>query len=190
MDTLSGLWQKAWLTQRPDAVTSLHFSSSVRVQRPIEIKCYIYLFVCLLIWFDSLKRLVRDLNAYRRIILKWNEENKSMEQSHSWEFTSRLAAENVSAFCGSRRFVIAFARACHCLEWVDYCPHQSHAVLVPFPYFENIKVGLCDHRAVCDCVSACLCIPPRPVNFRMPEPIYINLYMYIMAPEPISARTS
>jgi hypothetical protein len=38
------------------------------------------------------------------------------------------------------------------------------------PYFENIKVGLCDHHTVCESVS---------------EPIFMKLGMYIMAPEPI-----
>jgi hypothetical protein len=33
-------------------------------------------------------------------------------------------------------------------------------------------------------LSACLCIPH--INFWMPEPIFIKLGMYIMAPEPIS----
>jgi hypothetical protein len=33
-------------------------------------------------------------------------------------------------------------------------------------------------------VSLCLCIPP--INFRMPEPMFIKLGIYILAPEPIS----
>jgi hypothetical protein len=50
----------------------------------------------------------------------------------------------------------------------------------------KIKVGCCDRHAVClcICVSACLCIPP--INFWMPELIFINLGTYTTAPEPIS----
>jgi hypothetical protein len=33
-------------------------------------------------------------------------------------------------------------------------------------------------------LSVCLCIPS--INFRMPEPIFMKLDMYIVAPEPIS----
>jgi hypothetical protein len=50
--------------------------------------------------------------------------------------------------------------------------------LVYFPYFEKIKVGLCDHHAA----SVSL-----PINFQMPEPIFKKLGMYIMTPEPTSA---
>jgi hypothetical protein len=32
-------------------------------------------------------------------------------------------------------------------------------------------------------LSVCRCIPPN--NFWLPEPIFMNLGMYIMAPEPI-----
>jgi hypothetical protein len=31
----------------------------------------------------------------------------------------------------------------------------------------------------------CLCIPPPPINFWMPEPIFMKLGVYIMTPEPI-----
>jgi hypothetical protein len=32
----------------------------------------------------------------------------------------------------------------------------------------------------------CLCVcEPAPTNFRMPEPIFVKLGMYVMAPEPI-----
>jgi hypothetical protein len=48
-----------------------------------------------------------------------------------------------------------------------------------FPYFENINVRLCDLHAVC------LPVYP-PVNFWMPEPVFMKLRMYVMAPEPIS----
>jgi hypothetical protein len=33
-------------------------------------------------------------------------------------------------------------------------------------------------------LSVCLCNPP--IHFRMPEPIFMKLGMYVMAPEPIS----
>jgi hypothetical protein len=52
--------------------------------------------------------------------------------------------------------------------------------LVYFPYFEKMKVGLCDLNAVCVSVN------PPPINFWNPEPIYMKLGMYIMAPMPIS----
>jgi hypothetical protein len=44
-------------------------------------------------------------------------------------------------------------------------------------YFEKMKVGLCDSRAVC---------VPLLVKFLMADPIFMKLGMYIMAPEPIS----
>jgi hypothetical protein len=51
--------------------------------------------------------------------------------------------------------------------------------LAYFPYFEKKrKVGLCDLHAVC--VS-------HPNSFRMPEPIFMKLGMYIMAPGSIPA---
>jgi hypothetical protein len=50
--------------------------------------------------------------------------------------------------------------------------------LTYFPYLERKrKVCLCDHHAVG--VS-------RHITFRMAEPIFMKLGMYIMAPEPIS----
>jgi hypothetical protein len=39
-----------------------------------------------------------------------------------------------------------------------------------FPYFELMKVSLCDFHAVC----VCLCIPL--VNFSIAEPLFIKLY--------------
>jgi hypothetical protein len=47
-----------------------------------------------------------------------------------------------------------------------------------FPYFEKIKVGLCDLHAVC--------VSPLPINFSMAEPIFMKIYVYIMTSEPIS----
>jgi hypothetical protein len=41
-----------------------------------------------------------------------------------------------------------------------------------------------DRQGDLACVPVCLWIPP--INFWMAEPIFINLCMYIMAPEPIS----
>jgi hypothetical protein len=43
----------------------------------------------------------------------------------------------------------------------------------------KIKVDLCDLHAVC--------VSPPPINFRMAEPIFMKLSMYIMAPEPINS---
>jgi hypothetical protein len=43
------------------------------------------------------------------------------------------------------------------------------------------KVGICDLHAVCEFVNQ-----PHPINFRMLEPIFMKLGMYITAPEPIS----
>jgi hypothetical protein len=54
--------------------------------------------------------------------------------------------------------------------------------LAYFPYVENIKAVLRDHDSLR--ASVCLCIPP--MNFSVPEPIYIKLGIYIMAPESIS----
>jgi hypothetical protein len=47
--------------------------------------------------------------------------------------------------------------------------------LAHFPYFEK-KIGLWNH------------LPkyPAPINFWMPEPIFMELYTYIMAPNHIS----
>jgi hypothetical protein len=46
-----------------------------------------------------------------------------------------------------------------------------------------MKVGLCDLHAVCVSVNPPL---PPPINFWMPQPIFMKLGMYIMATEPIS----
>jgi hypothetical protein len=51
--------------------------------------------------------------------------------------------------------------------------------LVNFSYFEKMKLVLWYHLAVYVCV--CICIPP--INFRMPEPVFMKLCMYIMAPD-------
>jgi hypothetical protein len=48
--------------------------------------------------------------------------------------------------------------------------------LAYFPYFEKIKVGLRDHNVLCVC----------PFNFWMPEPSFMKLGKYIMAPKFIS----
>jgi hypothetical protein len=62
-----------------------------------------------------------------------------------------------------------------------YTSDYSVILLQPtFVILKNIKVGLCDHHAVC----VCMCIPS--INFRIAEPIFMKLGMYIMAPEPIS----
>jgi hypothetical protein len=50
-------------------------------------------------------------------------------------------------------------------------------VLIYFPHFEKIKVGLCDLLAVS--VYA-------PINFWMREPLFMKFGMYIMALVPIS----
>jgi hypothetical protein len=47
--------------------------------------------------------------------------------------------------------------------------------------FEKIKVGLCDHHALCIFL---------PINFWMPEPIFNKLGMCIMARESSQMRTS
>jgi hypothetical protein len=56
---------------------------------------------------------------------------------------------------------------------------QSKGVgfLAYFPYFEEIKVGLWDHHAVC--------VSPH-INFRIPEQFFMKFGMYIMTPEPAS----
>jgi hypothetical protein len=185
MNTLSDLWQKVWLTQRPDAVTIIHFGSSVRVQCPIEIKCYIYLFV----WRTYF---VRVLNAYRRIILKWSEENKFIEQSHSWEVTNPLAAGNVSAFWGSRRFVIMFATACHCrLFWVSGI--QSTPIprcFIVLSLFWKSKIRLM--RSPC-CLWLCICVslyPPPPLTFECLNQPLLNFICMSWHLRPSQWRTS
>jgi hypothetical protein len=55
--------------------------------------------------------------------------------------------------------------------------------LVYFPYFEKMKVGLCDLQAIC--VSVALCYPF--INFWMAEPVFKIFGMYLTAPKPISA---
>jgi hypothetical protein len=47
-----------------------------------------------------------------------------------------------------------------------------------FSYFEKIKGGLRDRHAVCWSVYF-----PQPINFRMPQPIFMKFGMYIMALE-------
>jgi hypothetical protein len=47
--------------------------------------------------------------------------------------------------------------------------------------FKQIKVGLSDHLAVCIFVS----VYP-PINFWMPDTVFMKLGVYIMAPKPIS----
>jgi hypothetical protein len=64
-----------------------------------------------------------------------------------------------------------------------------HRLLAYFLYLKKIKIklGLWNHLAVvCVCVSV---YPPPPpaINFRMFEPIFMKLGMYIIALEPISA---
>jgi hypothetical protein len=59
------------------------------------------------------------------------------------------------------------------------------SLLACFPYFEEMKVGVWVHLAVC--VSAYVS-PPN--NFWIPPPIYMALVMYIMAPESISTAHS
>jgi hypothetical protein len=60
--------------------------------------------------------------------------------------------------------------------------------LAYIPYFEEIKAVLCDLPpvSVSTCLCVCLSVYPSPINFWMPEPIFMKLGMYIMAPEPIS----
>jgi hypothetical protein len=63
----------------------------------------------------------------------------------------------------------------HCRESNPGRPARSPSLYrLPayFPYFEKVQVGLCDHHAVC------LYIPIYQ--------LFVQLGMYIMAPEPIS----
>jgi hypothetical protein len=39
-------------------------------------------------------------------------------------------------------------------------------------------------RSPC-CLCVCMCVPP--INFRLPELIFMELGMFVMAPEPISS---
>jgi hypothetical protein len=64
--------------------------------------------------------------------------------------------------------------------YMDFYVLVATAAVVAFlAYFP--KVGLCDLHAVCVPVNS----PPPPINFWMPEPIFIKPGMYIMPPEPI-----
>jgi hypothetical protein len=47
--------------------------------------------------------------------------------------------------------------------------------LAYFPHFEKMKVPCC----------LCVCVSPLPVNFWMPEPIFMKLGMYMMTREAI-----
>jgi hypothetical protein len=60
------------------------------------------------------------------------------------------------------------------LKHVRFC-------LAHFPYFGKIKVGLCDHHAIC----MYICVSP-PINVWRAELICMKLGMYIMAHVPIS----
>jgi hypothetical protein len=46
-----------------------------------------------------------------------------------------------------------------------------------------MKVGLCDLKAVCMSVYVGVF---SPINFRLPESVFMKLYIYSMAPESIS----
>jgi hypothetical protein len=59
----------------------------------------------------------------------------------------------------------------------------SYQFLVHFLQFEKLKVVWCNLEAVC--TSVCLWF--SPINFWMPEQIFMKLGMYFMASEPISA---
>jgi hypothetical protein len=67
-----------------------------------------------------------------------------------------------------------------CVSWEVLAKYLFQKnILACFPYFEKIKVGLCDHHAIC--------IPPPPlVDFWLPEPVFMKLGMCIMLTEPIS----
>jgi hypothetical protein len=64
--------------------------------------------------------------------------------------------------------------------YTDYSVYLNDTFLFSphFPYFENIKLVLCNHHAV----SLCVCIPP--INFWRAEPICMKFSMYIIAPDP------
>jgi hypothetical protein len=60
--------------------------------------------------------------------------------------------------------------------------YREKSILAYFPYLEKRnRVGLWDHVAVFVCVS----VYHHLIYFWMPEPIFIKLGMYIMAPEAI-----
>jgi hypothetical protein len=65
-------------------------------------------------------------------------------------------------------------------KWTEVCflwtKHLAYC-----PYLEKIEIDLGHQHAL----SVSLCSPP-PFNFRMPEPIFTKLGMYVMAPELIS----
>jgi hypothetical protein len=61
-----------------------------------------------------------------------------------------------------------------CSKPHESSPHPYRSILILLTYFP--KIGVCDLLAVC--VSLC-----PPVNFWMPEPIFMELGVYIMAPE-------
>lgn len=66
-------------------------------------------------------------------------------------------------------------RKCHLMiRWI-YIETEYSLAYIP-------KVGSCDLHPVCVLVPP----PPPPINFKMAEPIFIKLYMYFMATEPIS----
>jgi hypothetical protein len=55
--------------------------------------------------------------------------------------------------------------------------HSPRSFLAYFPNFEGTKVSLCYRHAVCI---------PLPINFWMPEPVFVKFDIDIMASEPIS----
>jgi hypothetical protein len=64
------------------------------------------------------------------------------------------------------------------LKWACGARRVKDSSALFLAYFT--KVGLCGHRAFC------VSVYPH-INFWMPEPIFMKLGMYIMAPEPILA---
>jgi hypothetical protein len=52
------------------------------------------------------------------------------------------------------------------------------AILAYVPYLQ-IKVGLCDHYAICASLVS------QAMNFQTAETIFMNLGIIIMAPEPL-----
>jgi hypothetical protein len=56
----------------------------------------------------------------------------------------------------------------------------ENVYLAHFPYFKKILQAY-----EITLLSVCVCVPP--INFWMPEPIFMKLGTYITAPEPISA---
>jgi hypothetical protein len=78
----------------------------------------------------------------------------------------RLQTEKERHFCALLLFYVA----------------QKDVLFSLLSLFWKNKVGLWDHVAVCVCV--CVCVYPAPINFWMPEPIYMKIG--ITAPEPNS----